>query len=81
LLTAALAIGTGTAYVAGLYAWLCGSVLLLGDWDFASKPDWPGPILWSRNAAIVVFLAWGLISLAAAVRAELARWRGGSRVL
>jgi hypothetical protein len=78
--TAALAIGSSTVYVAGLYAWLCGSILLLGDWSFVAKPDWPAPIVWSRNAAIVVFLGWGALSLTAAVRAELVRWRGDSRV-
>ena len=46
-----------TAYIYVLYAWLCGSWLLLSPWDFFGHPRWPPAVLLTRNAAILFFFA------------------------
>jgi hypothetical protein len=51
------AIVLSTAYVYGLYAWLCGSFLLTGPWDFLGRPHWPAWLLWLRDGAILFFFA------------------------
>jgi hypothetical protein len=52
-----------TAYVCALYAWLCGSWILAGTWDWYGSPHWPPAILVLRDAAILFFFAtaWLLI--------------------
>jgi hypothetical protein len=52
-----------TAYVYVLYAWLCGSWILSGAWDWYGSPHWPPAILVLRDAAILFFFAtaWLLI--------------------
>ncbi len=60
------------AYVYGLYAWLCGSLWLLGPWDFLGRPEWPIPVLVLRDLDNLFFLGAGLAALAQAARSE---WR------
>lgn len=69
-----------TAYVYGLYAWLCGSWLLLGEWDFIARPDWPIALRLARDACIVFFAATAIGQITGAVRAERARWQGEATV-
>ncbi len=67
---ATLTIGVASLYVYGLYAWLCGSLLLLGPWDFIAKPEWPAWLLGLRNASILTALVSGVVFLAASLRAS-----------
>jgi hypothetical protein len=60
-----------TVYVYGAYAWLCGDPLLMGEWDFIGKPDWPGWLLTARDAANAFFLIAGLYLLAQAGSKEI----------
>ncbi len=46
-----------TTYIYVLYAWLCGSWLLLSPWDFFGHPRWPPAVLLTRNVAITFFFA------------------------
>ena len=46
-----------TAYVWGLYGWLCGDPFLLGSWDWMGKPHWPTPVLALRDIAVAFFFA------------------------
>ncbi|MBW2232066.1 MAG: hypothetical protein JRG92_15095 [Deltaproteobacteria bacterium] len=69
-----------TAYVYGLYAWLCGDWLMRGEWRFIALPDWPMPILLARNVAVVFFFVTALLWLAKQTREEIGRWRANSDV-
>lgn len=54
-----------SAYVYSLYWFLCGNGWLLSGWEFSGHPNWPPFILWSRDAAYLVFFvgaAWFLFS-------------------
>jgi hypothetical protein len=62
-----------TAYVYGLYAWLCGDPWLAGTWDFIGKPHWPDAVLWLRNIAVLTFFATALALIGFAVRDEMRR--------
>lgn len=44
-----------TGYVYGYYAWLCGDLLLRGEWDFVGHPLLPWWLLVLRNAATLFF--------------------------
>ena len=66
-LLASLTAGT---YVVGLYALLCGDPLLLGRWDFAGHPHWPGYLHAARDLAFLVFLGFGATWLARALLRE-----------
>jgi len=77
---AAIAALLGTAYVYGLYAWLCGSILLTGPWAFITRPDWPFAIRLARDACILFFAGAALWQIALAARQEWARWHGDARV-
>jgi len=77
---AIVANAVATAYVYGLYAWLCGDWLLRGEWRFIGLPDWPMAILLTRNVAVVFFFATALWWLARETRYEIARWRRESGV-
>ena len=61
------------AYLYGLYAWLCGDLLLRGPWDFIGHPYWPRSLIWVRNAAVLFFMASTCIDLVRAVRARCSR--------
>jgi hypothetical protein len=61
-----------TVYIYGLYAWLCGSPILTGTWDFIGRPDWPPWIIGARNASNLFFLAAALWIV---VSAALVQWR------
>lgn len=61
-----------TAYIWGLYAWLCDHWLLLGPWRFLAKPDWPGWLLFLRSACVLFLMGLGATRL---VQAGLAEWR------
>ncbi|MDP6977464.1 MAG: hypothetical protein QF570_02545 [Myxococcota bacterium] len=62
-----------SAYIYGLYAWLCGDPFLLGSWDFIGKPDWPGALLAARNAANAFFALSGIVFLVSAIRGSRAQ--------
>ena len=69
-----------TAYVYGLYAWLCDDWLLRGEWRFIGLPDWPTAILLARNTCVLFFFGTTLWWLARALNEEIARWRSESDV-
>lgn len=69
-----------TAYVYGLYAWLCDSWLLLGPWNFVGRPDWPVALRLARDACIVFFAGTALWQIASAILEERGRWRRRSAV-
>lgn len=69
-----------TAYVYGLYAWLCGSWLLIGEWAFIAQPDWPLALRLARDACVLFFAGTAVQQLVAAIRDERARWRSGASV-
>jgi len=59
-----------SAYIWGLYAWLCEHWLLLDTWRFVAKPDWPGWILFLRSACVAFLMGLGLTRLLQAGREE-----------
>jgi len=63
-------------YIYGLYAWLCGSPLLLGSWDFIGKSDWPLSLRALRDANVLFFFAAALYLLGGAGHEAWTRWRG-----
>ena len=60
-----------SAYLYGLYAWVCGDPLLRGEWDFIGHPHWPGWLVLVRNAAVVFFMSVTVIDLYRAARKAL----------
>ncbi len=58
------------SYLYGLYALLCGDLLLRGPWDFVGHPYWPWPLQWVRNAAVLFFIVSTCVELVRAVRAR-----------
>jgi len=64
-----------TAYVYGLYLWLCDSVVLAGPWDFEGKPRWPGEVLLLRNGAIAFFFLSACFLIARDARRAVADFR------
>ena len=42
-------------YIYGLYAWLCGSPLLMGEWDFIGQGNWPSFLIGIRDACFLFF--------------------------
>jgi len=71
----AAATALSTAYVYGLYAWLCDSWLLVGPWDFVGRPEWPLALRLARDACILFFAATALAQIAGAIRDEWRRHR------
>ena len=63
-------------YIYGLYAWLCGSPLLLGEWDFIGKSNWPASLLTLRDANVLFFFVAAFYLLAGASSEAWTRWRG-----
>jgi Glycosyltransferase family 87 len=57
-------------YIWALYAYLCGSPWLLGQWDFLGHPYWPASILVLRNAALLFFMVSATALLAGAIYFE-----------
>jgi hypothetical protein len=70
-----------TAYVWGLYAWLCGDPWLRGAWDFSGHPYWPLWLLQLRDVAWLFFVASALLFLGRAVRHEWRRLRSRSAAI
>ena len=68
-------------YIYGSYAWLCGSPLLLGTWDFIGKGDWPLALRLIRDACVLFFFGAAVVLLVGAAREASARWRGRTRRL
>ena len=60
------------AFVYGLYAYLCGSPLLLGIWNSRGHPFWPTPIVWLRDAAVLFCFGAAAVFFGRAVGRE---WR------
>jgi hypothetical protein len=67
-----------SAYIYGLYAWLCESWTLRGKWDFMGHPYWPVWLLAIRNYCIGLFFVAGCCFLAIGVYKEI-RWRRSGR--
>jgi hypothetical protein len=67
-----------TTYIYVLYAWLCSSPFLLGEWDFMGQPHWPQAILLLRDAAALFFFATAWYTILRAVASEARRWRRAS---
>jgi len=63
-----------SAYIWGLYAWLCEHILLLDTWRFLAKPIWPAWIRALRSACVAFFLILGTTRLAQALREERRAW-------
>jgi len=59
------------SYLYGLYAWLCGDLLLRGFWDFMGHPHWPFPLRAVRTVAVLFFMAATCVNLTQAVRGRL----------
>ena len=66
-----------TAYVVGLYVWLCDSWILAGTWDWMGRPRWPQWILWLRDACVLFFLGSALFLIVRDGRRALRRNRDG----
>jgi len=49
-----------TAYVVGLYIWLCDSWILAGTWDWMGRPHWPQWLLWLRDGCVLFFFGSAL---------------------
>jgi hypothetical protein len=64
-----------SAYVWGLYGWLCEHWFLLDTWRFATKPNWPSWIIWLRNLNVIFFFGLACTALASALGTEWNRWR------
>jgi hypothetical protein len=63
-----------TAYIYGLYAWLCDNPYLRGQWDFMGHPYWPFWLLAIRDSCIGFFFLCGCCFLAIGLAREV-RWR------
>jgi hypothetical protein len=66
-------------FIYALYAYLCGSPLLLGAWEFSRHPVWPAPILALRNAAVLFCFASAIGFIGAASRREWLHRRASER--
>lgn len=64
-----------SAYVWGLYAWLCDHPLLLDRWRFIARPDWPIWIRALRDACVAFFIVLGSTRIVQAAREEWSRAR------
>ena len=64
-----------TAYVWGLYGWLCGDPFLIGPWDWMGKPHWPAAILTLRDIAVAFFFASAVWLVARDGVGALLAWR------
>jgi len=65
-----------TAYVWGLYIWLCEHWFLLDTWRFLIKPIWPDWVLLLRDACVAYLVLLGVSRLVQAGREEWRSWRG-----
>ena len=63
----------GTAYVWGLYAWLCEHVLLLDTWRFVAKPVWPTWLRVLRDLCVAFFMGLTVARFAQAIRETISR--------
>ncbi len=64
-----------SAYIWGLYAWLCEHWLLLDTWRFLAKPDWPTWVRVLRSASVAWLMGLAVTRLAQAIREEWVTWR------
>jgi len=64
-----------TAYVVGLYVWLCDSWILAGPWDWMGHPHWPQWLLWLRDGCVLFFFGSALFLIVRDGRRAL--FRGG----
>jgi hypothetical protein len=60
------------AFIYGLYAFLCDSLLLLGPWQYARHPFWPTAVVRLRDTAVLFCFAAAAVFLG---RASLREWR------
>jgi hypothetical protein len=67
-----------TAYIYGLYAWLCGNPYLHGQWDFMGHPYWPFWLLAIRDSCVGFCCLSGSCFLAMGLAGEI-RWRKARR--
>jgi len=70
-----------TAYIYGLYAWLCGDPFLYGEWDFLGRPDWPPWLRGLRDVTNLFFLGAGIEAVGLAVWGEITFQRGAGRAI
>lgn len=66
-------------FIYALYAFDCGSPLLLGAWDFIGHPHWPRYLLLLRDATVVFFFVASVVFLARAARTEWRHFRSERR--
>jgi hypothetical protein len=66
-----------SAYVLGLYVWLCDSWILAGTWDWMGHPRWPQGILLLRDGCVLFFLGSALFLIVRDGRRALFRNAGG----
>jgi hypothetical protein len=59
------------AFIYGLYAFLCDSLLLLGTWQYGRHPFWPAPIVRLRDAAVLFCFTAAAVFFG---RASLREW-------
>ncbi|MDG2333091.1 MAG: glycosyltransferase 87 family protein [Myxococcota bacterium] len=69
---ATLAQITASLYIYGLYAWLSGSPILVGEWDFIGQAIWPSSLVGLRDACFLFFFGSAFYLLA---RASREAWR------
>lgn len=67
-------------YIYAFYAFASGDWFLRPSWRPLTSHDWPQPLVWLRDAALIAFLefaaTWFVRALAAEVGAWRKRWRG-----
>jgi len=56
-----------SAYIYGLYAYFCGSLILIGTWDFIGHPRWPHALLALRDVTVLGFIFVALESIGQAL--------------
>ena len=62
-------------FIYALYAFDCGSPLLLGAWDFVGHPHWPRYLLLLRDTTVVFFFVASVVFLVRAAAREIANAR------
>lgn len=59
---------TCSGYIYLLYSLVCGSLLLMGTWDFAAHPQLSPAVLFFRNCAILLFMTLTIYLFVSALR-------------
>lgn len=64
-----------TGYIYLLYSLVCESYFLLGKWDFIGHPHLSGPVLFFRNASILLFSAYAIYLVCNSILEQFRRTR------